>query len=394
MNLRRRQFLQALLAMVPPQWFPGRVFLMAHAEDAPTKKNAALLYERAFELCVDLRNGDAGDVLRDRALSVNDKRFSKLLRKLGPALDAVRKAAAVNGCAWSRETLSSEDLSKGRLDYVHRSLVQLLCVSAERRAASGDGRGALDDLFAGLLLAHRVGTGGVFLAKLFEGTCEIAAFKSLGRILPRLDQGGLNELSRRLEALAAPEPASATMEPETRFVLNFLAEKIKNMGPVLRKDDWTELGYKDAETEVLVRVTGNSREALLEHLEKTKPAFRELARRLDLPRPECWIALKEFHEKERVTFPVAAMLVDAGSGVRRSVDWMIAYRAMARAAVELVLGGEVAFRAVTDPFGSGPFTLEQRGTGYLIRSALRDEESFKEAMLDIGPDLQLGKPIK
>jgi hypothetical protein len=46
---------------------------------------------------------------------------------------------------------------------------------------------------------------------------------------------------------------------------------------------------------------------------------------------------------------------------------------MLRAGLALFRNGEPAYRAVADPFGSGPFGLERRGKGYLIRSAMKDE---------------------
>ena len=52
---------------------------------------------------------------------------------------------------------------------------------------------------------------------------------------------------------------------------------------------------------------------------------------------------------------------------------MNALRAMLRAGLALVRGGETAFRTIPDSFGSGPFGLERRVQGYLIRSALKDK---------------------
>jgi len=67
------------------------------------------------------------------------------------------------------------------------------------------------------------------------------------------------------------------------------------------------------------------------------------------------------------------MLVEHAWGVRHMVDRMRALRSMLRAGLALVRDGETAYRAVSDPFGSGPFGLERRGKGYLIRSAMNDE---------------------
>ncbi len=67
------------------------------------------------------------------------------------------------------------------------------------------------------------------------------------------------------------------------------------------------------------------------------------------------------------------MLVESAWGVRHMVDRMRALRSMLRAGRALVRDGESAYREVADPFGSGPFRLERRGKGHLIRSAMKDE---------------------
>ncbi len=113
------------------------------------------------------------------------------------------------------------------------------------------------------------------------------------------------------------------------------------------------------------------------------PAFAELARRLELPRPGCRAALDEFAEAERSTHPIAAGLVEHAWGVRHVVDRMRALRSMLHAGIALVREGEAAFRAESDPFGTGAFGLERRGKRSLIRSALNDKGK-PELSLDIG----------
>ena len=62
---------------------------------------------------------------------------------------------------------------------------------------------------------------------------------------------------------------------------------------------WDGIGLSGEETGALRRLTGGDRARLLAHLEATGPAFAELARRLDIPRPECRAALDEFARAER-----------------------------------------------------------------------------------------------
>ena len=162
-----------------------------------------------------------------------------------------------------------------------------------------------------------------------------------------------------------------------------LRTKLMAIGPVVEGAEWAELGFDEEEAAALKRLTGGDRAKLLAHLEATVPAFAELARRLDLPRPGCRAALDEFAKAERPTHPIAAGLVENAWGVRHVVDRMRALRSMLHAGVALVREGEPAFRAKSDPFGTGAFGLERRGKGYLIRSALIDEGK-PEVSLEIG----------
>jgi hypothetical protein len=211
----------------------------------------------------------------------------------------------------------------------------------------------------------------------------VPAFQTLGRILPELDRAALDDLSRRLDALHPPEPASATIGPESRFILGSLRTKLMATGPVIEDAQWGDLGFDEEEAAVLKRLTAGDRDKLLAHLESSGPAFAALARRLDLPRPACRAALDEFARAERLTHPIAAGLVESAWSARHVVDRMRALRSMLHAGLVLVRDGEAAFRAVSDPFGSGPFGLERRGKGYLIRSAINDGGK-PEVSLEIG----------
>jgi hypothetical protein len=95
------------------------------------------------------------------------------------------------------------------------------------------------------------------------------------------------------------------------------------------------------------------------------------------------MALDEFAKAEQTTHPIAAGLVENAWGVRHAVDRMHATRSMLHAGLSLVREGETAFRVESDPFGTGAFSLERRGKGYLIRSALKDVGK-PEVSLEIG----------
>lgn len=378
----RRDILRTLMGTLLAGWLrpnmPSAIGSMA-TEDA----NAADEYRKMFGWTKDLPPGDSECLRKAATIEIDDQRIGALVEKARPVLEAIRKAATIDQCRWGDEIVSSNDLGKGRLDTTNIYAMHVTCLSARRLAAAGQGREALDDVFAGMKLAHRIGTGGLLIARILECGGEVMAFQTLGRILPGLDRATIGDLSRRLDDLPPPESASAVIGPESRFILGSLRAKLAEAGPVIERAKWGDLGFDDDETATLQRLTGGDRGRLLDHLDANGPAFAELARRLDLPRPGCRAALDEFAKDERSTHPIVAGFVESAWRVRHVVDRMRAIRAILRAGIALVRDGELAFRAEHDPFGNGAFSLERRENGYLIRSALSGDAQ-PEVKLQIG----------
>jgi hypothetical protein len=378
----RRDLLRAFMATPLSGWL--RPWVPPAFRGAATEgPDAAVLYRKAFAWAEGLRAEDSERLRKATTIAIDDRHVVALIQEAGPVLEVIQEAAGIDRCQWGTETVTSDDLGKGHLNVSNVNVIRVACLSARWHAKLGQGRDALDDVSAGLTLAHRVGTGGVLFARILECAGEVSAFQTLGRILPELDRVALNGLSRRLEVLPPPAPASAAIGPESRFILGSLRAKLIATGPLIEGAEWVELGFDDEEAAALNRLTGGDRPKLLAHLETTGPAFAELARRLDLPRPGCRASLDEFARAERLTHPVVSGLVEKAWSIRHVVDRVRALRSLVRAGIVLVRDGERAFRTESDPFGSGPFRLERRGKGCLIRSALNDEGK-PEVSLEIG----------
>lgn len=378
----RRDLLRVLMATPLASWLRPWV-PPVYGGAATEGPNAADVYRKAFGWSEGLGPEDSERLRKAATIGIDDAAVFALIQQAGPALEVLRQAAAIDRCSWGTEAVTSDDLGKGHLNASNIKVIRVACLSARRHAKSGHYREALDDIFAGLTLAHRVGTGGFLFARILECGGEVPAFQTLARILPGLERVALDDLSRRLEVLPPPEQASASIGPESRFILGSLRTKLMAIGPVVEGAEWAELGLDDEEAATLKQLTGGERAKLLSHLEASVPAFAELARRLGLPRPGCRAALDEFAKSERTLHPIAAGLVESAWGARHVVDRMRALRSMLCAGLILVRDGEPAFRAESDPFGTGAFGLERRGKGYLIRSALSDVGK-PEVSLEIG----------
>ncbi len=322
----RRELLRSFLATPLAGWLRPWMPLAAFSGDVSQEFNAATIYQEAFGWAQTLTPEDTKRLCTVATIALDDHGLDGLIQQAEPALEAIRRAAGICRCDWGMEILSCDDMVKGRLSVSSVNVIRVACLSARRHAELGQGHKALDDIFAGLTLAHRIGTGGLMFARLLECGSEVPSFQTLGRILPGLDSASRADLSRRLETLPQPEPASAAVGPESRFMLETLRRELMKKGPVIEDEDWPQLGFGEEETATLKRLTGGDRASLLAHLESTGPAFMELARRLDLPRPGCRAALEDFAQAERSASPVVAMLVEQAWGVRHVVDRMQALR--------------------------------------------------------------------
>jgi len=345
--------------------------------------NAAEIYLKAFDWARGLGWEDSARIRQPATVAIDDKNVVALIEQASTVLEAIRTAATIDRCDWGIETVTSEDQNDVILDRLYWDVVNVACLSARRHANSGRGLHALNNIFAALKLAHRWGTGGLFLARALECVGEVSAFQTLGRILPELQRATRDDLAQRLNALPSPELASASIGPESRFILGSRRDKLTEMRTVIEGADWESLGFSSDEAAVLQRLTGGDRDKLLAHLESTRAAFIELGRRLDGPRPNCRAALDEFAKAEQSTHPLAAAFVEQAWSARHVVDRMRALRSMLHAGIILYRDGAPAFQLLPDPFGTGPFELERRGKGYLIRSALRDYGK-PEVSLEIG----------
>jgi hypothetical protein len=250
----RRDLLHALMATALASWLRPWVppeFGFPAADGA----NAADVYRKAFGWAESLAPEESEWLRKAATAAIDDQHVDALIQQARPVLEAIREAAAIDQCRWGIETVTNDDLGKGHLNVSNLNVIRVACLSARRHAKSGQDRDALDDAFAGLTLAHRVGAGGCLIARILECADEIPAFETLARILPGLERAALDDLTRRLAALPPPEPASAAIGPESRYILGLLRTKFMAIGPVVDGAKWAELGLDEEEATALKRLT-------------------------------------------------------------------------------------------------------------------------------------------
>src|SRR5262249_14489766 len=138
-----------------------------------------------------LRPEESEQLRKAETIAIDDPRVGAIIQQARTALTAIHEAAALEQCLWGIDTVTIDDLGKGHLNASNLNVIRVVCLSARRHAKLGRGRDALDDVFAVLSLAHRIGTNGLLLARLLECGGETRAFQTLARILPGLERADL-----------------------------------------------------------------------------------------------------------------------------------------------------------------------------------------------------------
>ncbi len=227
--MHRRRLLRTLVATPLADWL--RTWLPREfVASAIQEPNAAAIYRNVFGWSNTMPADDRERLRNAATIAIDDPRIVDFLKQTRPVLSSMREAAKLDHCDWGIDTVGVGDINKGHLDPTNVSLVRLACLSGRQNARLGRGREALDDVFAGLTLGRRIGTNGVMIARLLGGSDEITAIQTLGRILPELDRATLDDLSDRLDRLPPPEPASAMIGPESRFILGSLRARSRRSG--------------------------------------------------------------------------------------------------------------------------------------------------------------------
>jgi hypothetical protein len=166
-SMLRRNLLLALMATPLASWL--KPWMPSASGGAATEgPNAADIYRKAFGWAEGLRPEESERLRKAVTGAIDDRHVSTLIQRARPVLEAIREAAAIDQCRWGTETVATDDLGKGHLNASIVNVIRVACLSARRHAKLAQSGDALNDVFAGLTLAHRIGTGGFLFARVGE----------------------------------------------------------------------------------------------------------------------------------------------------------------------------------------------------------------------------------
>ena len=179
----------------------GALALSAAPARLSDRENAALIYERAFELDGPAQNrpkewSDWEDAVTEKSdFDFTDEKLAAYLAEKQPVIRLLREAAALEGCFFDR------DYARPRvdmlLDDVHqlRSAARLLAVDARHQAAMGHAGAAFDDINAMYGIARHVAVDAILISLLVSQAIDANASATLEQVLAEANAGP-DELAR------------------------------------------------------------------------------------------------------------------------------------------------------------------------------------------------------
>jgi hypothetical protein len=180
----------------------GALLLDASPPALSDSQNAALLYEKAFDLIKTRERPEDAEVFNADKPNPRDPRILAILQRHDPALALLRQAAVLPDCRFEHAT--------GRFDIESilpefdraRAAANLLGMRARAQSASGDVAGAMSDVNAMFALARNVGREPLLIGWLLSVGMEAQSNFALQDVLPSVTRPD------QLAVLQPPDPAA------------------------------------------------------------------------------------------------------------------------------------------------------------------------------------------
>lgn len=354
-----------------------------------TDVNPALLYWQAFGVMPELKDEADLKVYQHFPTAPVDEQYVALAAKYDPAFRLVRRAAQLrNSCDWGIDMAA--DGPETFLPYLVKAkavmqaaLLRARCFLARQQEAE-----AVQDLVAVFVLGRRVGNDGVLISVLVQDAMQNLLVDFVVGNFYEFSPAGLEQLVSGIDAAPPLGTVSQCINRGERACVAWYGRKFKEIQAAHPGDEAGAIrqvrellatvveAKKDyAKADALIRAAGGTMSGLLSWLKTTESSYDEVEQLTALPYAQFGPAEKAFEEKlDKSTNELSRMLFPAIPKARNREFLTIANVEMLRAAVAYRLHGDAGFKAVKDPFGTGPFGFQRFSyqnvdRGFELRSA-------------------------
>jgi hypothetical protein len=370
----RRTFLSAGAMALGSTWSP------VWAEE---EMNAAPHYRKAFLLLPKLSEAQTELIESVPAAPVNRLGLD-LIKQSDPALREMTRGSQLEDCDWGSDYFANI----GTLPMVEiNKVTRLACLRAHYAFQDKQSGAAIADLSAVIKMARQIGRRGHWMATLTQIAIENRVIDLAAAHLPTQEANTLKALGTCLESLPKSGSLRESTRGEREFLLQhtrprYLNKSTEEAVELLRKDlaSLEEILSKevasDEKARAVLKSAGGDAKGVLKIIDEAAELDDELARISILPSADFRRALSDFRNKHKEPNPFVLPIDDSDSAVaclesmRYAVDRTEARFAMLSAAMKVVVGGTEQLKAITDPFGVGPFKYRSFDGGFELKSGL------------------------
>lgn len=350
--------------------------------------NAALRYYQAMLVqttipgygVVPINEEDWALLKKNAPGNIDPKKADEIIAASSTLFKLIHQGAEVNGCDWGLHDIGFDTL----LSYLNpmRQFGRLSDLRAQRRFATGDVDGAIDDLLVSFKLARHTAMDGFLISRLVSASIEGKTIEVAAAQLPSLTAAQLRRFNDGLNRLElSPYQADTTfIYMEKYTVVNWLGNKLKAPGS---KDFLTQLSVDDKETAAFDAL---SQKQIQKMIMETAKIYDQAVQLYKLPYTQRLNALAAIDEgTSRSSNLIADTFLPSFSAAFNAIGQSQARYTMLQAAVAYRLGEDDIFNAMSDPGNLGkPFVLAEEGEGFTLTSKVRDKNSNEALVVRFG----------
>ncbi len=388
--------------------------IAVHAESFRTDINPALRYYLALLMEPKMSQADrdylSTNEWRGRTL---DQRFGKLVESYDNEFKTIRQAGrAKTPCDWGIDYSDGPyTLLPGLARW--KGIGQTARLRTLWDLKNGKEAAACDDLIGAMALGRNASRDASLIARLVGIATENIVCLSVAENYGRFSPESLEKLIAGFDKAPARSPLAAAIPGERATACDWLIQRLTqlraenpgNDAPafaliselLLESDEGQQDGSHANAAKDVIAAAGGTSEGVLKFLRELPPLYDRLQALMSLPHGEFEVQYRQFEaEIKSSPNPLTRELLPAIGKARAREFMMEAKLAMVRAAVAYKAQGQAGLARVSDPHGSGPFslkriTVEGIDRGFALSSAY-SAKGFPETLVFVerdGPALSI-----
>ena len=380
--MRRSRFVFLLLGLA---WLLPTA---AHGADAPTDlaANAAVQYWQAIALMPALDKEQEKIVSEWNTVPLDDAAM-KLINSSQSSMLYLRRGARLKHCDWGLDHNDGISMLMPHLAKC-RDLARLGRLHIRYKFEHGDEKGAREIATAMTVLGRHVGQSPVMISILVRYLIEDAAIDAVVPYVPQV-KAPYAQVVKVHESFPPTATLSQAILEEKKSMLSSIVGQLRD-AEKRKPGSWRELWKQFLDfpgiPPELQKI--ESLDECVRQLEALPPTYDEMARLVELPKPEFDAKYPAFKQRTKDANPLAGTVLPAIDKILSQQHKHEARLAMLLAAVAVAEGGPEKLKEIKDPFGSGPFEYRALDKGFELKSKLLFEDKPVTLIVGQGPAAQ------